>query len=82
MHSFGKYDVIFGTCVAGCLWPGFVYEIALSCTLLGSTTPGEREEGKRKEVKGRKKEQKKKGRRRRKKEIYEGKKKGEEGKEK
>ena len=49
MHSFGKYDVIFGTCVAGCLWPGFVYEIALSCTLLGSTTPGERrkEKGKR-----------------------------------
>ena len=75
MQNFGKYDVIFATCVAGCLWPGFVYETGLSCTILGSTTPGKREEGKRKEVKGRKKEEKKKERRRRKKEIDEGKKK-------
>ena len=70
-----EYDAMFAPCVAGCLWPGFVCEIPLSCTILGSTTPGEREEGKRKEVKGRKKEQKKKGRRRRKKKIDEGKKK-------
>jgi len=59
MHSFGKYDVIFATCVAGCLWPGFVYGTEVSCTILGSTTPGEREEGKRKEVKGRKRSRRK-----------------------